>query len=127
MKKSDDFDLSRILSSQARFRVLESLHTLNGRARIRHIEKLTQLAIHSVQVALQRLVAEKVILKSGRKPHPLYALNPRHPAYEILNNVFNLIKAASLRQRARKFDKAAESSLAFSSELRDVTQRARTT
>ena len=118
-------DLSILFSSQARYRVLQTLFLFEKPLPIRHIESLTGTAIRSVQVALQGLVRERAVLRTRRGSHIVYEMNSKHIAYPILSEVFAVIRRDRYRRRTASLGARAQRSLEFSNELGQNIEKAK--
>ena len=120
----DSIDLSTLLSSQARFRVLKALCGFQG-ARLRTLEHLTGLAIRSVQVAVNGLEKQNMLTRQKKDRAILYCLNEDHPGSELLKSIFNLIRRNTIQARAHVYHSRAKAALRFSDEMLELVRNGR--
>jgi len=116
---SDPWELSRILSSNARFRVLQVLVPLPEGMGLRELERATHLNIRSVQLATQGLVRER-ILKKDRRGH--FRLNSRLPIAVKIKKLFIFLRDEQIRERAQKFSTRAKQVIQLSEEMIQFTR-----
>lgn len=115
-------DLSSILSSQARFRVIEVLALLSVGLKLREIERETNLGIRSIQLATQSLLEEGV-LKKNREG--FFTLHSKSPTGELLRGLFQYLRDERIRKNASTFSYRAKSVIQFSDELVHLIHQAR--
>lgn len=118
-----DYDISKILSSRARFRILEVLCSFRSPLPLRHLEALTGLAIRSIQVAAAGLEEEGVILAQRRARSVRYFFNNRHPAFSVIQEVFAVTTRNQILRRSARYHRAAQASLRFSTEAQMLLRR----
>lgn len=108
-------DLSLILSSQARFRVLQILSLLKSGLGLRELERSTRLGIRSIQVATQALMKER-ILKKDRAG--LFHLNEASPATCRLRGLFEYLRGEELQEKGKALSKRAHQVVRLCDEMR---------
>ncbi len=96
MQPPHTWELSSVLSSEARFRIMQVLCGLRVGLRLRELERATELSIRSIQVATEGLLEEKVLRvdQEGR-----YTVNS---ASSIGNRVLRLFLAWRDEETRRK-------------------------
>ena len=107
-------DLSHLLSSKARFKVLKTLHGQPAPVHLRHIAALSRIPLFSAQRALNQLTYEKIIVRRKKGFHTLFALNPMHPCHPFLAGVFDLEMKERIRFLAKNYRQKALDALDFS-------------
>lgn len=115
-------DLSLILSSQARFRVLQTLTLLSIGLGLREIERQTHLNIRSVQIATQSLVKEKILKKNA---NGLFLLNASSPAAKPLQGLFKYLRDVEISKKSKAFSERAQWTLQLSQEVSNLIRQAR--
>lgn len=115
----------KILSSEAKLRVLKTLSDCNIGLSLRQVENLSGLAIGSVQAAIPALVREKILKKEKRKGKTLYKLNLAHPFADCLRKIFDAIEYDDIKQRSLSYQKKAQASLQFCTEQFDLIAKGR--
>jgi len=118
--------IAHILSSTAKFEVLNILFKDPTPLRTRVLERRTGLAVRSVQVALDSLVKAKVVIRKERKNHPVYYLNEAHSQYELINSILKAVEFDGISKRASSYQSKAKKTYQFISEARELFRRART-
>lgn len=113
----EPFDLSTILSSRAKFQVLQVLSTVEEGTSLRNIERLTGLAIRSVQIAVKSLVEAGVLEKKQKGRRILIRMNSQHVFFEALRDVFSVLQKHRLQFMANQHSEKAKDVLAFSSDV----------
>ena len=102
-----DFELSDILSSSSKTKVVEALSFQTEHVSLRHISYLTNLSVYSVEIALKQLLAEKIVERVKRKNKVIFSLNKKYFAYELLLIIFSEVKRFKIAQRAQVYSKRA--------------------
>jgi DNA-binding transcriptional ArsR family regulator len=122
---SEPSDISAILSSQARFRVLKALWAFGGAMSLRSLEAVTGLAVRSVQVALSGLGSEKVIQSEGRGRSKRYRLDTTSDSAEVLAGIFGLVAMDEIQRRSPRYSKRAKAVLDLSEDMHRLVRNAR--
>lgn len=119
-------EVAKILSSTAKFEVLNILFKDPSPLRVRNLEQRTGLAVRSVQVALNNLVNEKVVIRKNQNNNPVYFLNKSHKSYGLINNIFKAIELDRVARRSDSYHKKAKKTFQFISEAGELFKKART-
>ena len=108
------FKLEKIFSSQAKIKVLETLHRHRAPLALRHIEYLSELQIQSVQRAVKQLLDERRILFD--EENHVYTIDRDHPEYALIAEIFDSVQSYRLHQRAKTYQASAKQALSFCNE-----------
>lgn len=122
MSMTSQTDLSAILSSQARFLILQTLSLLTEGLGLRELERQTQLGIRSVQVATQALITEGILKKSKTG---LLRLNGSSAAARSLQGLFKYLRDQKLNETAHLLSERARRALQLSDEVAAIVRRAK--
>ena len=117
--------IAHILSSTAKFEVLNILFQDPSPLRVRALERRTSLAVRSVQVALDSLVKAKVVTRTTQKKTPVYQLNKSHESYRLISHIFKSVEMESVSKRSVFYNSKAKKTFEFISEASELFQRAR--
>ena len=106
-------DLSIILSSTAKYRILRTLFLQNKSIPLRHIAYLSKLYINSVQHGIKNLLKNHLLIKKshGRELH--FSMNRKHPSYILIKDIFESEMKRKIQARAKIYFENATSSLNF--------------
>jgi DNA-binding transcriptional ArsR family regulator len=118
-------EISSLLSSQARFLVLRALCVSREELSARRLEKISGLAIRSVQVAVQGLEKEGIIIKKTQGRNVLYRLSEAWSVRSPLAAIFALADQHDLSLRAAQYHDQARASLEYSNEMLSLVRLAR--
>lgn len=110
--------LEKIFSSQAKIKVLETLHRHRAPLALRHIEYLSELQIQSVQRAIQQLLEESRVLLD--EENYTYTINREHPEYPFIAHIFDSAQSYRLRQRSQDYHARAIQVLLFCNEANQL-------
>lgn len=117
--------IARILSSTAKFEVLNILFKDPSPLRVRALERRTGLAVRSVQVALDNLVKAKVVTRKTQKKSPVYFLNKSHDSYALINHIFKAVELERISERAPSYNLKAKKTFQFITEASKLFHRAK--
>jgi hypothetical protein len=117
--------IAHVLSSTAKFEVLNILFKDPSPLRVRALERRTGLAVRSVQVALDNLVKAKVVTRKIQNNSPVYFLNKSHESYVLINNIFKAVELEWISKRSDSYHSKAKKAFKFVSEASELFQRAR--
>ena len=112
-------DLSAVLSSQARFRVLHRLAALTVGLKLRELERACGLSIRSVQLATQALTHERVLRKTR---DGYFVLNDKSPAAARLCGMFAYLHDEETRQKAQALSARAQAVVQLSDQVRRLVR-----
>ncbi len=110
-------DISTILSSKAKYRVLRTLFLQKIPIPLRHIGYLSNLYIYSVQQAVKNLLITGLIERKLKGRETLYFLNKNHNIYAVIINLFTSEIENEIKERARNYTLRAKSSLVFANSV----------
>ncbi len=116
------FDLSAILSSQARFRVLQTLAHLTEGLRLRELERECDLNIRSIQLATQALRQEKVLRKTT---DGYFLFDDKSSAAIHIRALFRFLRDEEIRKNARSLSTRAKAVIRLSEEMRHLVSMGR--
>lgn len=117
--------VAQVLSSTAKFEVLNILFKDHSPLRVRNIEQRTGLAIRSVQLALNNLVNEKVVIRKNQNNKPIYYLNKSHNCYTVMNTIFKAIELDAIAKRSNSYKTKAKKTFQFISEASELFKKAK--
>lgn len=83
-------DLASLFTSKTTIHILRTLSEQFKGLPLRHIAVLVDLPVFSVQRSLQQLSQKKIVTKKIRGRYALFTLNPRHPSYQFILEIFSL-------------------------------------
>jgi predicted transcriptional regulator len=118
-------EVAQVLSSTAKFEVLNILFKDPSPLRVRNLEQRTGLAVRSVQVALNNLVNENVVIRKNQNNKPVYYLNKSHKSYSLINNIFKAIELDRIARRSDSYNAKAKKTFQFISEASELFKKAR--
>ena len=106
-------DISIILSSTAKYRILRTLFLQNSSIPLRHIAYLSKLYINSVQHGIKNLLKNHLLIKKsyGREIH--FSINRKHPSYMLIKDIFEYEMKRKIQARSKTYIEGATSSLNF--------------
>jgi hypothetical protein len=122
MARSHPLGLSSILSSEARFLVLQVLASLPSGLKLRELERATELGIRSVQVATEGLLAEQVLSKNHLG---LFQLNQKSAQANKVKKMFNFLRDEEIREGAQILSKRAKQIVRLSEEVAQFVNKGR--
>ena len=114
MRSSASENLSSIISSEARFRVLQVLASVPAGLKLRELERATGLSIRSIQVATEGLVAERVLQKSKTDA---FQFNPKLVLAQKVKRLFLFLRDEELREKAHALSERAKQVVRLSEEV----------
>ncbi len=117
--------LSELLSSTAKFEVLETLHYQPHPIPLRHIALCCRLPIRSVQVALDHLQRDKLVTRAKGKRWTMFTINRHSKYYPLLQTIFEAAMRFHLKERSNDFNRAAQASLKFNNDVTRLLSQAR--
>lgn len=117
--------ITSILSSKAKFEVLNLLFKDPSPLRIRTLERRTGLAVRSVQVALAYLVKEKVVIRKIQDNNPVYFLNKSHDSYILIKNILKAVELDRVFKRSCSYHSKAKKTFQFVTEAGELFHKAR--
>jgi hypothetical protein len=115
--------ISDVLSSSAKFRIIHLLFQADMPMHLRNIELMSGLAVRSVQVALKSLLAQKILTKQKQGRRHLYKLNRTAGLYPLLKGTFKAMNKESIRLRAANHQSTAIAAFGMCCELHDLIRR----
>ena len=115
-------DLSSVLSSRARFRILQTLALLTEGMHLRELERQTSLGIRSVSVAVEALIQERVLKKNSEG---IFYLNMDSPVASLLKGLFNYLREEKTRENAKRLSRRAQQVVRLSDEVSKLIHSAR--
>jgi hypothetical protein len=113
------FDVSRIVSSQARFRVLRRLLQHHHPVGLRELQRYCDLSVRSIQVAVRGLNLEGVLTVNSSGNRLKIKLVEGHPCFPFLKSMFRQLEMEILRHRSKTYHSSAQKSLLFASDFHD--------
>lgn len=113
-------NLLSLFSSKAKVDALRVLVRQTHPIALRHIAALTNSPLFSIQRALSSLVDEHILIRQESGTYVLFGMNPRHPFYAHLIQLFDLEADCQIAQTAHQYDTKARRSLNFSRTARKL-------
>ena len=124
MRRPCTDNLPTLLSSEARFRVLRVFSLTEGSLGLRELERSTQIAIRSIQVATQALSKDGVLKKDRQN---LFRLNAKHPDGPRLRAMFQYLQKEELKDKANALSTRAQRAVRLCDDVRDLLTRRKLT
>lgn len=119
-------DISSLLSSKARWKILRVLFYQHEPIPLRHVAYLSGMPVFSIQRALVQLLDEQVIVRQEKQSRVLFSLNKRSESYDFLAGLFALEVRSRLKNLSETYHQRARASLAFASQARSFFKTVRT-
>ncbi len=117
--------IADVFSSRAKTQIMEVLSQHPNGLPLRHVQALTDLAVRSVEIALDDLVQAGVIRRRRDDRKVLFLLDSHHPMTALLQQMFSLVMGFRLRARALTYQKSARGILTFNSQVRSLMKTAK--
>ena len=121
------FDLDQIFSSKAKIKVLRVLYYHSEPLLLRHVARIADLPVYSIQRALKQLLDDQIIIKKKKKHYTYYTLNKNHPSYEFIVDIFKLQIEYQGRSRSKLYHDKAKRVLKFSDSSIKMLRKAKKT
>lgn len=118
--------LSNILSSSAKFLVLEVLIYSRKPLALRHIAVLSACPLRSVQLALQDLHKMRAVRYRRSGNRQLYSLSKSFPLSSLLERIFKEQEYYRIEQQRLGYSNRGKTVLEFNTAAREMLSRART-
>jgi len=113
-------EIADILSSRAKFKVLQVLSAHASFLKLRMIAGLTELPVRSVQLALESLVKTKIIREKFIDHYHLFQFSSQHPFAEALKEFFSNISKIEIQSRSAHYLAAPSRALTFASSSKEL-------
>lgn len=98
---------STYFSSKSKSQILEILYHHSQPIHLRLIHKLSDLSIHTIDLALKELLELKIIKKSKIKEKNGFSLNLKHKDFDLVHTVLKNLKEFQIKKRSSSYtDKA---------------------
>lgn len=117
MSPKNTWDMASILSSEARFKVLEILAPLHEGLGLRALERASHLKIRSIQVATSGLLKEGILKKNARG---FLQFNARSVVAQNIQKFFAFIAEQKIAEQAISFSPRAKQVLELSENVRKL-------
>lgn len=118
-------DLSKYLSSKARYKILEVLSQQRTALPLRHIAEITDLPVHSVELALKGLVRQRIVRSKREKRFKCFELKSDQPDTVVLRDLFAFLQVKRMERRAQEYNQRAQASLRFVQDAETLWQNVR--
>ncbi len=105
--------LLNAISSKTKSKVLRTLYYAQDFVALRQLASLSKLPVFSVQYALKDLSNDNLVLRAKSKNLTLFKLDPRHPYYHPLSELFEADTKMQLQIRAKSYKFEAKRALDF--------------
>lgn len=104
---------STYFSSKSKSQILEILYHHSQPIHLRLIHKLSDLSIHTIDLALKELLELKIIRQSKVKEKNGFSLNLKHQDFDLVNAVLKTLKEFQIKKRSKSYSDKAIFTLNF--------------
>ncbi len=104
---------STYFSSKSKSQILEILYHQSQPIHLRLIHKLSDLSIHTIDLALKELLELKIIKQSKVIERNGFSLNIKHKDFDLVNAVLKTLKEFQIKKRSESYSNKAIFTLNF--------------